>query len=660
MSTHDAAELERIASDIAARLGDQLPGAILQLLKSGVDLAGEPLQLDCSVRRIDHASPGVADQAYPLASVGLGETVSRISSPAGTPGILYGVASPVKSPNSALINRRSSNRVEEVSSGLATPTTSPRSQDLRSSKVRKANNSLRISTPNRADGRLAQRDVSLPRKKRMPDNPALQPSTLDKYIGGVWDSIFSGIKLDPTEVIAQWQAIESSGQPRLLADTEKELLVHHGSVTQGVFGRMSILARKVSQASRTCRSLEVIVQAHWVQCFDDRVAELVATLPRDQAKKQTIAEACLDFGWSEKELRNKMAIWKGYYDIKKSGGWAALVFAGAGLYRFCKYRVSFTEDTFATLQMLRHRFEVAADTLHPSKQIDGLCLQIMTKTPADPCSNQLIGWRQLLGIIGGPTERTYNDHPHDFVVCGSSGEAIPLPITYHQWDKEFSYVHLEESVIDREVWGDYDPRLVTVDPPSDTHKCQQCQELQSDDPRDNRCVCYPTLYGSVRPGSTPVQIFRTPNGKNNGLLACCSFAAGTAIAEFVGLITANLANMDVMVGQTDKAVYQIWQGRRGNFTRFVNHSCQPNSQYERFVWMGIQRIVLVSMGVEAGEEITVDYSESYWKVSLPYPEQCNEMLLILAQNLDKVCLCGHEKCRYRDRNRSILPAATAS
>jgi len=70
-----------------------------------------------------------------------------------------------------------------------------------------------------------------------------------------------------------------------------------------------------------------------------------------------------------------------------------------------------------------------------------------------------------------------------------------------------------------------------------------------------------------------------------------------------------------MVGQTDSTTYQIWQGREGNHTRFINHSCHPNSEYERFVWLGTQRIVLVSKGVRAEEEITVDYSDVYWQVS---------------------------------------------
>lgn len=379
-------------------------------------------------------------------------------------------------------------------------------------------------------------------------------------------------------------------------------------------GRMSILTRKISQTSRNCRSLEVIVQAHWVQCFDDRVNELARDTGCDKAKKKAIAEACINFQWTEKELRNKMGIWRGYHDIKKAGGWAALVFAGMGLYRFCKYRVSFTEETFETLKALRHRFEVAADTLHPR-------------------------WRVLLGIIGHSTARKYSGHPHDWVVNGPNNEAIPLYVllsrtinanapstnivfvrysaeTYHKWDRNFSYHHIEASIIDVEAWGPYDPRTVAADDDPTTLKCQNCNEQQSDDPTRNGCKCYPSLYGTAKPGAVPAQIFRTSDVKNNGLMACCAFDEGWAVGEFVGLITSGLEGIDVMVGQTDRATYQIWQGKQGNHTRFVNHSCEPNAQFERFVWLGKQRIVLASRGIEAGEEITVDYGDTYWQVSL--------------------------------------------
>lgn len=379
---------------------------------------------------------------------------------------------------------------------------------------------------------------------------------------------------------------------------------------------------KVTQASRACRSLEVIVQAKWIEHFDAYVDLVVATNPgasRTRLNKAALTEACADFGWSEKELRNKMSIWRGYHEIKAAGGWAALVFAGMGIYRFCKYRIGFDPESMARLRSLRPAIEVAADTLHPN-------------------------WRALLAAVGEPTERLYTGHPHDHVVSRSGVAPIPLQLTYLQWDPGFTYTHIDECVIDERAWPDcVDPRW---SPPRQTNDssgspvCDACGRDQSDDPARNSCACFPTLFGCAPQTSTatatttvPVMVFRTPDGKNNGLVALCSFERGAAVGEFVGLVTRGMSDVDVMESVSGSGTrYQIWQGRQGNFTRFVNHSCKANSQYHRFTWLGTQRVVLVSKGIEAGEEITVDYSDKYWK------------------GLDKKCLCGESCCRYRQRD----------
>ncbi|KAK3117369.1 hypothetical protein LTR53_001359 [Teratosphaeriaceae sp. CCFEE 6253] len=599
--------LEEVARDLAVRASEQLREAILDLLQSGVNITGESLQLECNLTGL-HAVDGTPVSRFRVASVALDD--GGRSASATPTGRRTGLES---SGQSSLMRKRKDLRAGER---FVYP------RDIEPKKRRRV-----VSRSQSGEGEsehalssdaLPDDEASPRRRRQLPDNAVLQPSTLDKFITGVWDSLFGGIKLDPTEVIEQWQAIESNnGQPRLLADTEKSLATLGTSSTQGLFERMNVLTRRVSQTSRTCRSLEVIVQAHWIQCFDDRVAELTASTTREKAKKQTIAEACIDFSWTEKELRNRIAIWRGYSDIKNTCGWAAIVFAGPGLYRFCKYRNALTEGTFETLTKLAHRFEVAADTLHPR-------------------------WRQLLAIIGGPAERKYTGHPHDWVVNGPDGGAIPLPQTYHQWNKDFAYTHIDEADVDVDVWGPYDPRTVATPTATDPHTCETCGDPQSDDPRENHCHCFPNLYAGTGPGSAPVQIFRTPDGKNNGLLACAAFEPGAAVGEFVGEVTSGLANLDVMIGQTERTAYQIFQGRRGNHTRFINHSCAPNSEYERFVWRGTQRIVLVSKGIRAGEEVTVDYSDTYW------------------ENLDKICLCGHERCRYKDRNRHLLTPPASS
>ena len=603
--------MDDIARQLALQVSEQLPGILQTLHESGVDLEHQLLQLECSLT----AGNGLhADNRVPVAALSIGRDFTPVSA----------VASPQRSANGfadafpGSVPMTDATQPTSPSWSLETGTRRASLDDnhSRPNKRRKKDGIATIlstavmppSNIQQESNSLVQRDDSQ-RQKRPSDNPALQPSTFSKFLTGVWESIYSGLRMDPTEIIEQWQAIESSGQPKLLTDTERHVAIRDNT---SAFGRINVLTRKISQTSRTCRSLEVIVQTHWVQCFEDRVAELAQSTSPEKAKRAAIAEACVDFNWTEKELRNKMAIWRGYHDIMTHGGWVALVFAGMGLYRFCKYRVSFTEETFDTLRGLRHRFEVAADTLHPR-------------------------WRILLGIVGESAQPLYRGHPHDWVVNGPGNQAIPLPKTYHQWDQNFTYNHLDNSIVDTEAWGDYDPRIGKSAANSATaYKCEVCGEQQSNDPTRNTCHCYPNFYGSPKAGVFPVQVFRTPNGKNNGLLACSAFEKGWAVGEFVGLITSGLIGKDVMVGQTDHATYQIWQGRQGNHTRFVNHSCQPNSHFERFVWMGKQRIVLVSKGIEAGEEVTVDYGQTYWR------------------NLDKVCMCGQPGCRYGDRNHRQL------
>lgn len=61
------------------------------------------------------------------------------------------------------------------------------------------------------------------------------------------------------------------------------------------------------------------------------------------------------------------------------------------------------------------------------------------------------------------------------------------------------------------------------------------------------------------------------------------FARGTAVGEFVGLITRDLENLNVMQAQVGQhPPYQIWQERQGDYTRSNNHSCQLNYRFQTF------------------------------------------------------------------------------
>ncbi|OHE90396.1 SET domain-containing protein [Colletotrichum orchidophilum] len=402
-----------------------------------------------------------------------------------------------------------------------------------------------------------------------------QQSSIDKFVVNVWEQIHGRISLDPQNLLEQWQLLATAATaatvsindaakihfPEQLKFDQLQVSSAEGTLAEieieGVFNRGNNFCRKITQVSRACRLIEVIVQARWIEHFDSYVELLAITKPsmsHAKRRKATLIKTCNDFGWSEKELRNRMAIWRGYKDIKDAGGWAALVFSGMGLYRFCKYRVGFDPDSMQRLRCLRPQIEVAADTLQPT-------------------------WRHLLMIVGERTQRRFFGHPHDWVVHRDGSDPVPLRSTYLKYNPNFSFEQLEHSVMDMSAWGTDDPRWV---PPVDAmacvqgiHTCHSCGREQSEDREANSCHCFPTLFGSVRRSPCPVQVFRTSDGRNNGLMALCPFERGAAIGEFVGLITTDVQNLDVMDSSTGVRAYQIWQGRQGNFTRFINHTASP-------------------------------------------------------------------------------------
>ncbi|KAB8223395.1 hypothetical protein BDV33DRAFT_189028 [Aspergillus novoparasiticus] len=443
--------------------------------------------------------------------------------------------------------------------GCAAPDSNGMTDDAQKSSVRQVHSDTRF--PQRKN---PSKDTSV---------PVLEPTSTDKLIAGIWRQVFSPVQL---------------------------------SRFHSVFRAVNTLCLKYYNQSQSSRALEMIVQAYWIECYEARIAVLRLENPNLSAmeiRMMGLREACAVLNWKEKDLRNRIAIWRGYKEIKDAGGWASLIFASAGVYRFCKYRTGFGEGFSTRLRHIRSSLEVAADTLHPD-------------------------WRDLLQVIGQQETRQYHGHPHEWVTV-TGRPAVPLTSTYEhlQLPNGFHYRFIDECVLDTAAFGTEDPRRV---PEIDPDVCLVCKERQSDEIEKNHCSCFPTLFGGVR-NPVPVQLFHTTSGKNNGVIARSNFDRGIAIGEFTGLITKGIEGVDVMLGGTRTRTYQVFQGQMGNFTRFINHSCRPNSQFQRFYWRGKERIIVVSRGVTAGSEITVDYSDHYWK------------------QLNKICLCGEPCCRFRER-----------
>ncbi|EKG18962.1 hypothetical protein MPH_03778 [Macrophomina phaseolina MS6] len=597
-------EAAEISAHILRSIQQQLAAVLREQLLASDGLVKPALRIEGIIHEAwEGAGPQVLPRRIDLGSIDIAAIRAASSTPR-TPAPTNDSATPAGGPDNGTL------AVSRPQRARRPPPRDYVSDPEPACKRRKETGGLRLSRPSNAPNADGPEDAEpapvrqiepetrkFPQRKKVaPKVRPMQPSTLDRLIVGIWEQIHGSISFDPQIVVDQWN--EPQPVPKSIESSSTASPMHVTALgpVSTAFSRMNVLCRKVTTASRCCRSLEVIVQAYWIQCFEARVQALCDANPQQsvtKSRKAALMEACQDFGWSEKDLRNKMAIWRGYYEIKEAAGWVALVFAGMGIYRFCKYRISFDKDAMQRLASLRSRFEVAADTLQPQ-------------------------WRQLLSFIGEPSERIYQGHPHDWVVEDNS-RPIPLALTYLKWDPNFAYEHIDSSIVDVAKWGFSDPREISSDKPRQSFICTVCGEMQADDPAVNCCRCFPNLYGGPR-NPCPVQVFRTPNGRNNGLIACCPFERGIAIGEFVGLVTKGLSNMDVMQGETNGRTYQIWQGRQGNYTRFVNHSCNPNSQFEKFTWLGVQRIILVSKGIDPGQEITVDYSGRERRVETREPE----------------------------------------
>ncbi|KNG86189.1 SET domain protein [Aspergillus nomiae NRRL 13137] len=430
--------------------------------------------------------------------------------------------------------------------------------------------------------RQVHSDTRFPQRKNPSKDtsaPVLEPTSTDKLIAGIWRQVFSPVQLS-----------------RFHSVIEPGIDIRTG-VSGEVFRAVNTLCLKYYNQSQSSRALEMIVQAYWIECYEARIAVLRLENPNLSAmeiRMMGLREACAVLNWKEKDLRNRICRRLGQFDICKRG-----------VYRFCKYRTGFGEGFSTRLRHIRSSLEVAADTLHPD-------------------------WRDLLQVIGQQETRQYHGHPHEWVTV-TGRPAVPLTSTYEhlQLPNGFHYRFIDECVLDTAAFGTEDPRRV---PEIDSDVCVVCKERQSDEIEKNHCSCFPTLFGGVR-NPVPVQLFHTTSGKNNGVIARSNFDRGIAIGEFTGLITKGIEGVDVMLGGSRTRTYQIFQGQMGNFTRFINHSCRPNSQFQRFYWRGKERIIVVSRGVTAGSEITVDYSDHYWK------------------QLSKICLCGEACCRFRERRQ---------
>lgn len=108
-----------------------------------------------------------------------------------------------------------------------------------------------------------------------------------------------------------------------------------------------------------------------------------------------------------------------------------------------------------------------------------------------------------------------------------------------------------------------------------------------------------------------VTVRDAPSGKGKGLFAATDIAKGGFIAEYTGTKVASKAADDsksrYLFEIDDEWTIDAQDG--GGVARFINHSCEPNTEAE----IEDSRINIYAVRhIRKGEEITIDYGEEYY------------------------------------------------
>ncbi|PYH69913.1 SET domain protein [Aspergillus vadensis CBS 113365] len=134
-----------------------------------------------------------------------------------------------------------------------------------------------------------------------------------------------------------------------------------------------------------------------------------------------------------------------------------------------------------------------------------------------------------------------------------------------------------------------------------------------------------------------VQLVETSKGV--GVRALARFEKGDILGEYVGELHPPCYKGDLIYGLTmqgkvdvDKEIALICPMEYGNFTRFINHSCRPNTTFERrTIGNRATMTVEVVRDIQPFEELTINYGREYWK--------------------GRTCICGEEGCYTQQEKR---------
>lgn len=213
------------------------------------------------------------------------------------------------------------------------------------------------------------------------------------------------------------------------------------------------------------------------------------------------------------------------------------------------------------------------------------------------------------------------DHPHNYIVPQNS-EPIRQP--QYKGKIQTNIINNRFRASDFGFFGR--PKNPSRDPT--IHNGLQCEICGC-----TMCHCEPSsCEGVLRP---LVELVQSGNKLGVGVRVLQPIRSHQLLAEYVGEILPEYCDDDdtyaIALTPHDGApsTATISAQKYGNWTRFVNHSCDPHAVFVNKVIGDRHRIMLFTIkDVEMFEELTVDYGNNYWATR------------------SILCKCGSHNCRF--------------
>lgn len=213
------------------------------------------------------------------------------------------------------------------------------------------------------------------------------------------------------------------------------------------------------------------------------------------------------------------------------------------------------------------------------------------------------------------------DHPHKYVVPQNA-----MPIRQPQYKGKTQ----RNIVNNRFRASDFRSYRRSKNPPRDPTiqrglRCETCGSIS--------CHCEPSsCEGVLRP---LVELVQSGNNLGVGVRVLQPIRKHQLLAEYVGDIVPENSHVDdtysIAFAPRDNApsTATITAQERGNWTRFVNHSCDAHAVFVNKVIGKKHRIMMMSIkDIGMFEELTVDYGNVYWATR------------------PTLCKCGSPICRF--------------